>query len=178
MLIDFFLHLKTRKLPVSTREFLTLLEALQAHVCGPSIDDFYVLARACLVKDESLYDRFDQAFGEYFKGVTEIPGPRHNSKILGWLQKLRAWWADDETPWCGVFVAHCMQESGLPLPRFWMRATDWLNWGAKLAAPVAGCVVVFQRPGGGHVGFVTGPFPGSLDWMPKRLLHYFDSYQA
>ena len=74
MLIDFFLHLKARKLPVSTREFLTLLEALQAHVCGPSIDDFYVLARACLVKDESLYDRFDQAFGEYFKGVTEIPG--------------------------------------------------------------------------------------------------------
>lgn len=89
-------------------------------------------------------------------GVTEIPGPRHNSKILGWLQKLRAWWSDDETPWCGVFVAHCMQESGLPLPRFWMRATDWLNWGAKLAAPVAGCVVVFQRPGGGHVGFVVG----------------------
>ena len=74
MLIDFFLHLKARKLPVSTREFLTLLEGLRERVCGHSIDDFYHFARACLVKDESLYDRFDQAFGEYFRGVTEVPG--------------------------------------------------------------------------------------------------------
>ena len=49
MLIDFFLHLKTKKLPVSTREFLTLLEALKEHVAGNSIDDFYFLARTCLV---------------------------------------------------------------------------------------------------------------------------------
>ncbi len=74
MLIDFFLHLKTRKLPVSTREFLTLLEALKEHVAGNSIDDFYFLARTCLVKDETHYDKFDRAFGEYFKGVTQIPG--------------------------------------------------------------------------------------------------------
>ena len=74
MLIDFFLHLKARKLQVSTREFLTLLEALRARVGGNSIDDFYFLSRACLVKDESHYDRYDRAFGEYFKGVTEIPG--------------------------------------------------------------------------------------------------------
>ncbi|MBS0550956.1 MAG: VWA domain-containing protein, partial [Proteobacteria bacterium] len=74
MLIDFFLHLKARKLPVSTREFLTLLEGLQQRVCGHSIDEFYFFARACLVKDESFYDRFDQAFGEYFRGVAEIPG--------------------------------------------------------------------------------------------------------
>ena len=74
MLIDFFLHLKARKLPVSTREFLMLLEALRERVSGNSIDDFYFLSRACLVKDESHYDRYDRAFGEYFKGVTEIPG--------------------------------------------------------------------------------------------------------
>ena len=74
MLIDFFLHLKARKLPVSTREFLTVLEALKEHVAGNSIDDFYFLARTCLVKDETHYDKFDQAFGEYFKGVTQIPG--------------------------------------------------------------------------------------------------------
>jgi uncharacterized protein with von Willebrand factor type A (vWA) domain len=74
MLIDFFLHLKTKKLPVSTREFLTLLEALKEHVAENSIDDFYFLARTCLVKDETHYDKFDQAFGEYFKGVTQIPG--------------------------------------------------------------------------------------------------------
>jgi uncharacterized protein with von Willebrand factor type A (vWA) domain len=74
MLIDFFLHLKAKKLPVSTREFLTLLEALKEGIAGHSIDDFYVLSRVCLVKDESLYDKFDQAFGEYFKGVEHIPG--------------------------------------------------------------------------------------------------------
>ncbi|MBK7768078.1 MAG: VWA domain-containing protein [Sulfuritalea sp.] len=74
MLIDFFLHLKTKKLPVSTREFLTLLEAIKARVAGHSIDDFYFLARTCLVKDETHYDKFDQAFGEYFKGVQHIPG--------------------------------------------------------------------------------------------------------
>jgi uncharacterized protein with von Willebrand factor type A (vWA) domain len=74
MLIDFFLHLKAKKLPVSTREFLTLLEALKEHVAGNSIDDFYFLARTCLVKDETHYDKFDQAFGEYFKGVQQVPG--------------------------------------------------------------------------------------------------------
>jgi uncharacterized protein with von Willebrand factor type A (vWA) domain len=74
MLIDFFHHLKASKLPVSTKEFLTLLEALQKHVAGHSIDEFYYLSRACLVKDESNYDKFDKAFGEYFKGVERIPG--------------------------------------------------------------------------------------------------------
>jgi hypothetical protein len=74
MLIDFFLHLKSRKLPVSTKEFLTLLEALQEHVIDHSMDDFYFLSRACLVKDESNYDKFDRAFAEYFKGVEKIPG--------------------------------------------------------------------------------------------------------
>jgi uncharacterized protein with von Willebrand factor type A (vWA) domain len=74
MLIDFFLHLKAKKLPVSTREFLTLLEALKEHVAGNSIDDFYFLARTCLVKDETHYDKFDRAFGEYFKGVSAMPG--------------------------------------------------------------------------------------------------------
>lgn len=69
MLIDFFLHLKAAKLPVSTREFLTLLEALEHNVVANSIDDFYFLARTCLVKDEALYDRFNLAFGAYFHGV-------------------------------------------------------------------------------------------------------------
>ena len=72
MLIDFFLHLKAAKLPVSTREFLTLLEALEQNVVSNSIDDFYFLARTCLVKDEALYDRFNLAFGAYFHGVEGI----------------------------------------------------------------------------------------------------------
>ena len=72
MLIDFFLHLKAAKLPVSTREFLTLLDALEHNVVSNSIDDFYFLARTCLVKDEALYDRFNLAFGAYFHGVEEV----------------------------------------------------------------------------------------------------------
>jgi uncharacterized protein len=72
VLTGFFLHLKSFRLPVSTREFLTLLEALQARVVSGSLDDFYVLARACLVKDEQHFDRFDVAFASYFKGVDTI----------------------------------------------------------------------------------------------------------
>ncbi len=74
MLIDFFLHLKQSKLPVSTKEYLTLLQGLQARVCGHSLDEFYYFARTCLVKDEAHYDKFDRAFGEYFRGVEAIPG--------------------------------------------------------------------------------------------------------
>ena len=72
MLVDFFLHLKSFKLPVSTREFLTLLEALEARVVSLSIDDFYALSRMTLVKDEQHFDRFDLAFGSYFKGIDAI----------------------------------------------------------------------------------------------------------
>ena len=56
----------------STREFLTLLEALKEDVISPSIDDFYYLSKATLVKDETKFDRFDFAFAEYFKGVSEL----------------------------------------------------------------------------------------------------------
>ncbi len=74
MLVDFFLHLKNRQLPVSTSELLALLEALQARLVNASLDDFYLLSRAILVKDEALYDRFDRAFGEYFHGIEALPG--------------------------------------------------------------------------------------------------------
>jgi hypothetical protein len=52
MLIDFFLKLKSHKLPVSIKEYLTLLEAMDKGVIGPSVDDFYYLSRIALVKDE------------------------------------------------------------------------------------------------------------------------------
>ena len=70
MLIDFFFHLRAAKLKVSINELLTLLEALKRGVIGPSIDEFYHLSRTALVKDETQFDKFDRAFGEYFKGVT------------------------------------------------------------------------------------------------------------
>ncbi len=74
MLTDFFLHLKSRGVPASTREYLSLLEALDAGVIGPSIDDFYSLSRMTLVKDESHFDKFDRAFGEFFRGIDALPG--------------------------------------------------------------------------------------------------------
>ncbi|MBC8118656.1 MAG: VWA domain-containing protein [Burkholderiaceae bacterium] len=69
MLIDFFFHLRQAKLKVSINELLTLLEALKRGVIGPSIDEFYYLSRSAMVKDETQFDRFDRAFGEYFRGV-------------------------------------------------------------------------------------------------------------
>lgn len=74
MLIDFFLHLRDRRLPATVTEYLTLVEGLRAGVCSHSIDDFYTFARLCLVKDEAHFDRFDLAFGEYFRNVTVLPG--------------------------------------------------------------------------------------------------------
>lgn len=91
-----------------------------------------------------------------YLGLAEIPGPRHNPVIVGWLARLKAWWAEDETPWCGTFVAHVMDTAGFALPKFWMRAKAWADWGERLGAPVTGCIVVFDRDGGGHVGFVVG----------------------
>ena len=72
MLIDFFFSLRSAKLPVSIKEFLTLLEGMQQGLIAPSIDEFYQLSRLTLVKDEKHYDKFDQAFGAYFKGIQHI----------------------------------------------------------------------------------------------------------
>jgi uncharacterized protein with von Willebrand factor type A (vWA) domain len=74
MLIDFFLHLRSAKLPVSIKEYLTLLEGLKRHVVGTSVDDFYWFSRAALVKDERNFDKFDRAFAQYFKGVQAVQG--------------------------------------------------------------------------------------------------------
>jgi len=69
MLIDFFFTLKDAKIPVSIKEFLLLLEAMQKNVIETSLDDFYYLARITLVKDEAHFDKFDRAFAQYFKGI-------------------------------------------------------------------------------------------------------------
>ena len=87
MLIEFFLKLKESGIPVSVREFLTLLEALDRRVIFGSIDDFYYLARACLVKDEKYFDRFDRVFGAYFRGVIDAGGTAATIPEE-WLKKL------------------------------------------------------------------------------------------
>ncbi|MDW8468392.1 MAG: VWA domain-containing protein [Burkholderiales bacterium] len=86
MLIDFFLTLKSHRLPVSIKEYLTLLEALGRGVIGPSVESFYFLARATLVKDEANYDKFDRAFSEFWNGVETIPG-LETQIPLEWLLK-------------------------------------------------------------------------------------------
>ena len=92
MLTDFFYTLRAAKLPVSVKEYLTLLEALQANVVGPaseacSMYDFYYLSRLALVKDEKHYDKFDRAFAAYFKGV-EMLTDFTQDVPLDWLRKV------------------------------------------------------------------------------------------
>ena len=72
MFATFFHELKSAKLPVTLKEYLTLLEAVEAGVAGGSVENFYYLARACLVKDERNLDRFDQVFGHVFKGLETV----------------------------------------------------------------------------------------------------------
>ena len=100
MLLDFFYTLRAAKLPVSVKEYLMLLEALQKGVVGPKtappgsdedgvgyqVDDFYFLSRTTLVKDEKHYDKFDRAFAAYFKGV-ELVTDFTKELPLEWLRK-------------------------------------------------------------------------------------------
>jgi uncharacterized protein len=86
MLIDFFFTLKDAKIPVSIKEFLILMEAMQKQVIAPSLDDFYYLSRMTMVKDEAHYDKFDKAFSLYFKGVDTL-FEKHPEIPLDWLMK-------------------------------------------------------------------------------------------
>ncbi|HXE28566.1 MAG TPA: VWA domain-containing protein, partial [Stellaceae bacterium] len=72
MLEGFLIELRDAKLPVSLKEFLTLMEAMKRGVASWRVDDFYYLARAALVKDEKHLDKFDRVFGHYFKGVETL----------------------------------------------------------------------------------------------------------
>ena len=74
MFATFILALRKSGIPASITEYLTLMGAMQANVAAYSVEDFYFLARATLVKDERLLDRFDRVFGEYFKAVESIEG--------------------------------------------------------------------------------------------------------
>ncbi|MFQ2114751.1 TIGR02594 family protein [Aeromonas veronii] len=89
-------------------------------------------------------------------GLIEIKGPKHNPEIVAmWKAIKRGGIKDDETPWCASFVGACLERVGIQSTRF-EGARSYTSWGEKLEAPVAGCVVVFSRDGGGHVGFVVG----------------------
>lgn len=91
-----------------------------------------------------------------YLGVEETPGKLNSPVIQRWLRNLRAWWSDDATPWCATFVAECFLEVDIDRPAAWYRAKAWLDWGRELTVPRLGCVIVYERKGGGHVGFVVG----------------------
>ena len=87
MLVSFFFLLREGGLKVSITEFLTLLELLKRRVTRFNIEEFYFLARACLVKDEALYDRFDRVFSAHFKGIEDLFGPEGAEIPEEWLRR-------------------------------------------------------------------------------------------
>ena len=86
MLVEFFFRLRKALVPVSITEFLTLMRALDRRVASQNVDDFYHLSRACLVKDERHYDRFDRAFGAHFEGIEELFEDLEMDIPLEWLR--------------------------------------------------------------------------------------------
>ena len=88
MFIDFFLKLRHARVPASLKEYLMLLEAMDREVAGYSVDNFYYLSRASLVKDERNLDKFDRVFGEVFKGIEALDAAVEAEIPEEWLRKL------------------------------------------------------------------------------------------
>lgn len=91
-----------------------------------------------------------------FIGLREVKGGKHAPEVVQfWKDIKRGGIKDDETPWCAAFVGAMLERSGIRSSRF-ESARSYLQWGEALNSPLLGCVVVFSREGGGHVGFVVG----------------------
>ena len=89
-------------------------------------------------------------------GLKEIKGDKHHPEIVQfWKDIKRGGIKDDETPWCAAFVGAMLERVGVKSTRF-ESAKSYLDWGQVLTQPVVGCIVIFTREGGGHVGFVVG----------------------
>jgi uncharacterized protein (TIGR02594 family) len=110
----------------------------------------------CKSCGQSINDVAWIAIGRSYLGLKEIRGSKHNQTIMSWIKRLKGWFTNDETPWCGTYVANCLVEAGQPIIKHWYRARAWAEWGAGIDNPCYGCIVVFKRGGGGHVGFVVG----------------------
>ncbi len=87
MLVSFFFHLKRSGLPISITEFLALLETLKANLVDSNLNNFYLLARTVLVKDEARYDLFDRAFGNFFDGVEALYDSELHEIPEEWLRR-------------------------------------------------------------------------------------------
>ncbi len=92
MFVDLFLGLREAKVPVSLREYLTLLEAMDRRLVEYDVEGFYYLSRAALVKDERNIDKFDRVFSEVFKGLEAVSGAPDGAEAISlpeeWLRKL------------------------------------------------------------------------------------------
>jgi uncharacterized protein (TIGR02594 family) len=89
-------------------------------------------------------------------GQREIPGLVDNPWIVSlWKTIKRGGIKSESVPWCAAFVGACLENVGLMSSRF-ESAASYMTWGRSISQPVVGCIVVFTRQGGGHVGFVVG----------------------
>ena len=88
MFMRFFTELREAKVPVTLKEYLMLMEALDKVVIDRSVEDFYFLSRSALVKDEKNLDKFDQVFGHVFKGLDKVEGIGTADIPAEWLRKI------------------------------------------------------------------------------------------
>ncbi|MCA1788520.1 MAG: TIGR02594 family protein [Thioalkalivibrio sp.] len=91
-------------------------------------------------------------------GQAEIPGARHNPRILEYMATTSYRATTDEVAWCSGFLNWCVLRAGIVGTRL-ANARSWLTWGREVREPVPGCIVVFRRgsdPAAGHVGFYLG----------------------
>src|SRR5829696_1002747 len=97
MFLAFFSELRAAKVPVTLREYLTLLDALDRDLAEKSVEDFYYLSRACLVKDERNLDKFDRVFGHVFQGLENLSQALEKAEIPeDWLRKMAERYLTDE----------------------------------------------------------------------------------
>src|SRR6201994_1705816 len=96
MFVAFFHELKAAGLPVTLREYLTLMEAMEADLASRRVEDFYYLSRAALVKDERNLDKFDRVFGKVFQGLELMSDAATVEIPAEWLKKLAEKYLTDE----------------------------------------------------------------------------------
>ena len=98
-------------------------------------------------------------------GLAEIVGAKHNLVLQSWLKDMgkyskenKAWYSDDETPWCGLAVGHALGVAGRFVVPDWYRAGAWADerYLTRLSKPAYGCLAVKKRTGGNHVMFIVG----------------------
>lgn len=92
-----------------------------------------------------------------YLGTTETPGAGNTEEIMKWPKVIggdvEKEYTADSIPWCALFMAFCMAQTGIKPVDTPLWALNWAKFGKKLSAPAFGCILVFKRDGGGHVGF-------------------------